>query len=111
MVPQINLEGTVVTLDQKVYSGKFIYDLDETWDFEILDGKSGGVRYYLPFYMVSKVEPQNYNYSLVTLKNGTQKLMGESRDVCHKNNGILLWLTAQKTKFIPWDQVKRITFK
>ncbi len=109
--PPVNLDGVVETLDHKVYSGKLIYDLDETWDFEILDGKSGGVRYFLPFNLVSKVEPQNYNYSLVTLKDNSQKLLGESSDVCHRNNGILIWLTEQKTKYIPWDEVKRITFK
>jgi hypothetical protein len=107
--PLTNLAGKVETQSGHVYRGRLIYDLDESWNGEMLDGRSGGIKYMVPFYLIKSVAPQNYNYCLVTLRNGEEKLLGDEWDTSHKNNGVLVWLTNDKTKYIPWKEVKEIT--
>jgi hypothetical protein len=104
------LFGKIETTENQHFTGQLIYDLDETWDIEPLDGKSKGTKYYIPFYLIRSISPQNYNYSLVELTNGSFMMLGEVGDVNHDNNGILVWLTASKTKYIPWKQIKSVTF-
>jgi len=104
------LTGKVMTKDGKSFQGKMAYDLDEIWNIEILDGESKGSRYFIPFYLIKSIEPQNYNYSLVTLTNGQTLMLGEEADVNHKNNGVLVWLSESKTRYIPWKNIKSLTF-
>ena len=104
------LSGKVERHDGQSFTGQLVYDLDETWDIEILDGKSKETKYYIPFYLIQSITPQNYNYSLVKLTNGSSLMLGDEGDVNHRNNGILVWLTESKTKYIPWKQIKSVTF-
>lgn len=104
------LHGKIETIDGPSFKGRLIYDLDEAWDIEVLDGKSKGAKYYLPFYLIKSITPQNYNYSLIELTNNTSLLLGEEEDVNHNNNGILVWINESKTKYIPWKKIKSVTF-
>ena len=104
------LYGKIETTENQSFTGQIAYDLDETWDIEPLDGISKGTKYYIPFYLINRISPQNYNYSLVELTNGSSMMLGEVGDLNHENNGILVWLTASKTKYIPWKQIKSVTF-
>lgn len=105
------LQGKVETLDGKTLQGNLAYDLDEVWDIEILDGQSKGTKYYIPFYLIKSISPQNYNYSLVELNNGTKLMLGEEGDVSSRNNGVLVWLSESKTKYVPWKNIKSLTFR
>jgi len=104
------LTGKVITLDGKTFQGKIAYDLDEIWNIEILDGQAKGSRYFLPFHLIKSIEPQNYNYSLVTLTNDQSLMLGEEGDVNHRNNGLLVWLSESKTRYVPWKNIKSLTF-
>jgi hypothetical protein len=105
------LLGRIETKDGETFQGNLAYDLDELWDIEILDGQSKGARYYIPFYLIKSISPQNYNYSLVELNDGTSLMLGEEGDVSSKNNGVLVWLSESKTKYVPWKNIKSLTFK
>ena len=100
----------VQTVDGQSFKGQLIYDLDETWDIEVLDGKLKETKYYIPFYLVKSITPQNYNYSLVELTNGSSLMLGDEGDVNYGNNGILVWLSASKTRYVPWKKIKFVTF-
>lgn len=104
------LYGKVETIEGNSFKGRLVYDLDETWDIEILDGKTNGSKYFIPFSIIQSITPQNFNYSQVTLTNGTSIMLGEEGDVNHGNKGVLVWLTASKTKYVPWEQIKSVTF-
>lgn len=104
------LYGKVETIEGQSYKGRLVYDLDETWDIEILDGKTKGTKYYIPFHLITSITPQNYNYSLVELTNGSSIMLGDEGDVNHHNKGILVWLTESKTRYIPWKKIKSVTF-
>jgi len=102
--------GTVKTKEGRSYKGRLVYDLDETWNIEILDGRIKETYFYIPFYLIKSITPQNYNYSLVELTSGSSLLLGEVGDVNQGNNGVLVWLTDSKTRYIPWKQIKSVTF-
>lgn len=104
------LFGKVETIDGQSFKGQLAYDLDETWDIEILDGKSKDTKYYIPFYLIKSITPQNYNFSRVELTNESSIMLGDEGDVNHGNNGILVWLSESKTKYVPWKNIKSVTF-
>jgi hypothetical protein len=109
MAPK-NLEGRVITKKGRTFKGSLAYDLDEVWDIEVLDGKAKDTKYFIPFYLIEEIIPQNYNYSLVKLREGTSLMLGDEGDVSSKNNGVLVWLSATKTKYVSWNDIKAITF-
>ena len=43
------LSGTVITIEGDEYEGLLVYDLDEAWEFEILDGKDDNLEFDIPF--------------------------------------------------------------
>jgi len=101
------IKGTVLTSSTSL-TGRIVYDLDETWDIELLDGRNAGFYYYLPFYLIRSIVPQNYQFSLVELKTGTQLLLGNHTDVSNDSNGILVFPESNQPKYVPWVNVKQI---
>lgn len=105
------LTATVITIDGEEYKGLLAYDLDEAWEFEILDGKDDRVTYKIPFRNIKNIIPKNYAYSMVILKNGTNLLLGESRDVSDQNDGVLVFPSKNaKPEFIRWSKIDEIIF-
>jgi hypothetical protein len=105
------LSGTVTTTDGQTLTGDIIYDLDEEFTFEMLQGKDDDVEYIIPMESIKTIAPKNYDNSLVTLKNGTSIMLGESRDVSEDNDGILVFTGSGDPTYVRWDDVKEITFK
>ena len=108
----MGLKGTVYTVDGDKHSGLMAFDLDEAWEFEILDGKDDNVTFKIPFRNIQSIVPKNYNYSIITLKNGTSLLLGGERDVSDRNDGILIFTaTDQKPNYIKWSAIDEISFE
>lgn len=105
------LSGTVVTIDGDEHEGLLVYDLDEAWEFEILDGRDDNVEFDIPLMNVKSILPKNYNYSLVTLKNGETLLIGDERDVTEDNDGVLIF-TSQNGEpiYVKWSKIDEIIF-
>ncbi len=104
------LSGTVTTTDGETLTGEIIYDLDESYTFEMLQGEDDDVSYIIPLESVKSISPKNWDYSEVVLKNGTKLTLGESRDVSEDNDGVLVFAGNGDPKFIIWEKVKEITF-
>lgn len=105
------LSGTVTTVDGKTLTGDIIYDLDEEFTFEMLQGKDDDVEYIIPFESISKIVPRNYDNSAITLKNGTEIMLSESRDVTEDNDGVLVFNNGNgDPTYITWEDIKEITF-
>lgn len=102
------LKGEVITQNNQSISGALAYDLDESWNFEILDGKNDNITYCIPFQYIQSIEPKNYKYSFITLKNGSKLSLGESCDVNQENDGILVLRENQMPVYIIWTEVKTI---
>lgn len=104
------IRARVLTRDHKTWKGALIYDLDEGLDIETLDGwdEAGALR-QVPFRYIREVAPKNNLYARVTLKNGHTLVLGERSDVSEKNWGLMIWPQPGKFKYIPWNNVSRIT--
>lgn len=103
--------ATVHTTDNKIYKGNCMFDLDEEWNVEMLEGNKDGLYYQVPFYYISKITPYRKHYSKVTLKNKETLLLGWANDVSDKNWGVIIWLPDEKYQYIPWNKVSEISFR
>lgn len=104
------LSATIKLRNKERIQGIIAYDLDESMNFEILDGKNDNITYCIPFRYVRSIEPKNYKYSFVTLKNGSSLSLGETQDLDAANSGILLFSADPVPLYIPWKEIESITF-
>lgn len=104
------LSGTVKTSGGETLSGEIIFDLDEEYTFEMLQGKADDVEYIIPMESIKTIIPRNYDNSRVILKNGTELMLGEARDVSEDNDGVLVFTSKGDPTYVSWEDVKEITF-
>lgn len=109
----LGLKGTVYQYDSdEELTGGIIFDLDETWELEMLEGKDDEIEYKIPFRNIKSIEPKNYNYSIVTLRNGKELLLGNARDVTEENSGLLIFKRNEKSPIhIKWREITKIVFQ
>ncbi len=106
------LYGTVYKYNGGQVKGRIVFDLDETWELEMLEGKDDEIEYTIPFRNIKKIRPKNYNYSLVQLRNGSELLLGDGRDVSDNNAGVMVMVSGEKDpQFIEWKNVTEIVFE
>ena len=108
---QKELTGVVKTKDGESFSGKIIYDLDEEYNYEVLQGEDDELEYVIPFGNIARITPKNYAYSSVELKSGNKIVLGESQDVSDRNTGILVFVNQNDPTYILWKDVEEISFK
>ena len=107
-VPQA-IRGTVKIIDGETLQGLIVYDIDESWDFELLDGKDDELEYRIPFRNIKKIIPKNYNYSVVELKDGTELLLGDERDVSESNAGLMVYVSQnEEPVYVKWKTIDEI---
>jgi len=105
------LEGRVKTTDGRIFSGRIVYDLDEEYDIEIIQGKDNDIEYLVPLRNIKSIRPKNFSYSTLTLRNGDAILIGEGQDVSDKNDGILIFSSDNsEPSYVSWDDLEEITF-
>lgn len=107
--PEI-LEGTVRLNNGTRYRGQIIYDLDEIYNVEFLNGDNGEYQYYIPFSFIQRIEPQNDKFSTVYLKEESQLLLGGNSDVDGGNHGIIVIKPSGRAEYIEWKDIKSIDF-
>ena len=88
-----------------------MYDIDEFMDIEFLDGDNDDLKYMIPFRNIKSIQPKNYDYSIVKLRDGRELILGERQDVSDKNDGILILEKGRKKQYIRWEDVKVIILK
>ena len=105
------LSGTVTRQDGKTISGRIVYDLDETHEHELLQGKEGEFEYTIPFRNVRKITTKGTHRCMVELKNGKKISLDEGQDVNERHQGVLVFANDQsEPSYIPWDEVSEIEF-
>jgi hypothetical protein len=103
--------GTVSRLDGGDVSGQIVYDIDETIDFEFVEGVENDIEYMIPLKNIRSITPKNYDYSEVVLVSGQSFLLGDGRDVSAKNAGLLVVQKGKKDPtYISWRRINQITF-
>ncbi|MEM1248479.1 MAG: hypothetical protein AAGK22_19035 [Acidobacteriota bacterium] len=105
------LRGRVVTRDGETLSGRLVYDLDEAYRWEMLDGNDGDIAYIIPFALVTEVEPDGDDAARVTLRSGEKLTLEGSHDTNEDNDGVLVLDGNEKDgTLVPWDQIASIRF-
>lgn len=109
---QKELSATVKTFNGETYSGRIVYDLDEQYDFELLQGKQHDCEYAVPFRSVKRIKAHDDTSCEVELKNGERLMLDDGQDVNGKNQGILVFASGKANpQYIPWDKVSEIEFR
>ncbi|CAG5074620.1 hypothetical protein DYBT9623_05307 [Dyadobacter sp. CECT 9623] len=105
------LWAEVKTIGGERYKGKLLYDLDEQWACEILEGHQSGIVYSVVLGNIRSVERKNQNHCWVLLKNGERLLLDGHADVNDTNWGILIWIDNGNPRYIAWDRIKMINLR
>lgn len=107
------LKALVEVDNGDTHTGEVIYDLDEEYTFEVLNGKDGDTEYIIPFRYVKSIQPEISDapneVTTVELKSGKVLYMANSQDVSRRNQGVLVKTESQRV-YVPWDRLKQITF-
>ncbi|MCB0280537.1 MAG: hypothetical protein KDD94_13600, partial [Calditrichaeota bacterium] len=107
-VPE-KLKGKVTT-DKEAISGRIVFDLDETFKSDILNGKMDDISYSIPFALVKRIERNNRHAATVELKSGKILELYDSTDVDESNQGILVFESNNKPIYQPWNAIRSIEF-
>jgi hypothetical protein len=104
------LSGEIKTKDDRIYSSRIVYDLDETMDFELISGYYEGIQYKIPIRNINTIVTVGGCCSKITMKNGKKIELEDGRDVNRDNDGLLVWEDDHPV-YIPWRKVREIKFK
>ncbi len=105
------LRGTVTESGGKTHSGRIVYDIDEEYSWEILNGEQRDLEYNIPFALVKSVEPRGIDSSRVTLTSGEELILDDVADVGEGNDGILVLSADGDSVYVAWDDVERVEFQ
>ncbi len=106
------IHGTVTTQNGKTYTGRIVYDLDEEFSYEILNGAIKDTEFEIPFRLVKSIEPRQSDESVVTLKSGEKYELEDSQDVNERNTGILVFENENDGPvYIYWEDVEKVVFE
>jgi hypothetical protein len=104
--------GTVTTEKGKKYTGNLVYDLDEAFTYEILNGNIKDTEFEIPFHAIKSIQPRGGDECMVELKSGEKYELDESQDVTEKNTGILVFdKEGEEPVYIYWEDVKLVELK
>jgi hypothetical protein len=109
---QKELSATVKTFGGESYSGRVVFDLDEEYDFELLQGKHHEFEYSTPFKNVKKIKAFDDSRCEVELKTGQKLILSNAQDVDGRNQGLLVFANDKgDPKYVPWNKVSEIEFR
>jgi hypothetical protein len=105
------LTGKVTTRDGGWARGRLVFDLDEEWGWEMLDGEARELDYSIPFALVASIEPRGGTGSLVRLRTGEELVLDNSHDVDTDNDGVVVIPDGDSLPtHLPWKDIERIDF-
>ncbi len=103
------LTGVVVARDGR-HRGRIVFDLDEAWDFEMLDGRNGDTRYLIPFRRIERITPRGSHRTIVGLRGGIDIELEDSQDVTRQNDGVLIFDGDSRPAYVEWEDIREIRF-
>jgi hypothetical protein len=103
------LYGTVTDDDGNRYTGTIVWDNDETWDWEPLNGKDNDVAFAIPFEYIKSITRESRRSAKVELNNGEVLFLSDSNDVDRDNKGIRI-LTEGGEVELDWYQFALAVF-
>ena len=104
------INGTVETTDGKTLSGDLIFDLDEEYNFEMIQGEDNDIEYFIPVVNIKSFSPRNYDNAQIVLKNGQELILSSGRDVSDQNEGVLVFNKGAAPTYVAYEKIKKISF-
>jgi len=98
--------GTVTTRDGKDYTGEVVWDCDEAYTWEMLNGEQDGVTFHVEFSKIASLRPISSWGTEVTLRDGRTFELRGSNDVDDGNRGILVRLDNGDEVEVEWDDLE-----
>jgi len=104
------LTGSVTTRDGRRFTGRLVYDLDESETTETLDAPARGVDYTLPFGRIASIVlPGLEQDARVRLHDGEELQLERSGDLGAGNLGMLVFAGGgPSAEYVPWAEIERI---
>jgi hypothetical protein len=104
------LQGTVTTGDGVGWTGEIVWDKDERFTWEAIDGEIKGVEFELTFQYIDRIERASSKSATIRLKDGLEFTLRESNDVNEKNKGIVIRTDAGEEIEVGWDDFESAVF-
>ena len=104
------LHGVVETWSDVTLTGYVSWDLDEIFDTDILDGRSDGVEYEIPFGDIRRIEWESDRSARVFLRTGEELELRGTNDVDRDNRGIEVADPAFGRTIVRWEDFKSVDF-
>ena len=106
------IHARVLTYTDEDHDGMIVFDIDERWELELIDGDDDNIKYQIPIRNIKTIYPKNKTYSIIYLKNGDQLLLGERQDVSGNNDGLLLFVKSKDEPIhVDWSNIVEINIK
>ncbi len=100
--------GTVTTRDGEKYTGEVVWDCDEAYTWEMLNGEQDGVTFHVEFSNIASLRPISSWGTEVTLRDGRTYELRGSNDVDDSNRGILVRLDNGDEVEVEWDDLEEV---
>ncbi len=110
------LTGSVTTRAGSRFTGRLVYDLDESETIETLDAPSEGVDYTIPFGLIASIVPpdreeRGARRARVTLHDGEELQLERAGDLGEGNAGMLIFVDgSERPEYVPWTDVEQVDF-
>jgi hypothetical protein len=105
------IKGTVYTEDGEKYEGEIIWDNDEEYTWEHLNGNFNDLDVVVEFANIKLIERHSRRGAVVTTKAGRNILLKGSNDVNSENNGIIVKLADGDEVEVDWYDFVKAEFK
>ena len=102
------LRGIVRTVGGAVHTGEIVWDRDERYSWEMLNGDGDGLEYHVELGHVERIE-RSGDGARVTLRDGRAFHLSGSNDVDHGNRGIVI-RTDGREYDVEWSDFAEVTF-
>jgi hypothetical protein len=105
------LRGTVHRRSGAPVSGLIVWDMDEKYSWETLDGDADRLDYAVSFGAIKSVKRQGSRFCEVALRNGSSLTLTGSNDVDEDNRGLIVTGDDGTPTEIDWSTVVSIEFE
>jgi len=104
------LQGTVYTESGDKYTGRIIWDDDEEYTWEMINGEDRDVEFAIEMGLIKQIQKDSYRSSSVTVLDGRVFRLQGSNDVDEDNKGVSIEQTGGKDVYVDWEDFDRVEF-
>jgi hypothetical protein len=104
------LTGTLTTQEGQAWTGQIIWDRDESYSWECIDGEIKDVQFEIQFQYIARIERASSGSAKVILRDGLEFKLRDSNDVNDENKGILIRTDDGEEIEIGWNELDAVEF-